>query len=87
MQTFGKHGAGPWMGLGLVSSLGLILVGVLLAAWSLVIFALIIVPAAAAAALAARTLRRMVPPQGPRPFQTIVIDGEYEILSSEPVGD
>jgi len=85
MQTIGKHGTGPWMGLGLVSSLGVVLVGILLAAWSLVIFALVIVPAAVAAALATRMLRRMAPPPEPRPFQPIVIDGEYEILSSEPV--
>jgi uncharacterized membrane protein len=87
MDKFGKHGSGNWMGLGLLSSLGLILVGVLLAAWSLVIFALIIVPAAIAAAVAARIIRRMVAPSDHRPFQSIIIDGEYEILSSEPVKD
>lgn len=87
MQNVGKHGTGIWMGLGLLSSVGLVLVGILLAAWSLVILALIIVPAAIAAALAARIIRRTVPSPDHRPFQSIIIDGEYEILNSEPVKD
>lgn len=87
MPKYGKHRTGNWMGLGLLSSVGLVLAGVLLATWSLVIFALIVVPAAIAAALAVQIIRRMAPPMENRPFQSIIIDGEYEILSSDPVKD
>lgn len=82
MPKFKNYGTGNRMGLGLLSALGLIVAGVLLAAWSLVIVAMIIVPATIAAALAVRTVRRMTPPTDNRRYRSTIIEGEYEVLNS-----
>jgi hypothetical protein len=83
MPEFDRDGPGGAMGSSPLPVVGLTIGAVLLATWSLVIFAMLIAPAVLVAGLAARAIRRLKPQTNVRPYQTTtIIEGEYEVLDS-----
>ncbi len=67
--------------IGLPSAIGLVVAGTLLAAWSIVVAAVVIVPVLVAAAVA-RVVRCLFSRKETPLHRPLVIEGEYEVLDS-----
>lgn len=80
MPEFGRDRFGETMAPSLLSVMGLTIAGIL-TILSCVIVAILIVPAVLVATLAARAIRGLQPQTNKRPYQTIIIEGEYEVLN------
>lgn len=80
MSEFGRDRFGDTMAPSLLSVMGLTIVGIL-TILSCVIVAILIVPAVLVATLAARAIRGLQPQTNTQPYQTTIIEGEYEVLN------